>query len=104
MAAEIHVGAVGVILRATIVDQDGTAQSVAAATTKQIKLEKPDGTKAAKTAAFYTDGTDGIIQYTTIAGDLDGAGDWKAQTYVETPTRIIPGSIHTFTVEGNIYT
>lgn len=103
MAAELHIGAVGVILRATIKDQAGTAINVATATLKQIKLEKPDGTRAAKTAAFYTDGSDGVIQYTTVAGDLDMANDWKAEAYVETPTRIIPTSIHTFTVHGNIY-
>lgn len=103
MAAEIHVGTVGLILRATIKDQDGSAVSVADATTKQIRLEKPDGTDSAKPAAFHTDGTDGVIQYTTVAGDLDVAGAWKAQAYVETATRIIPTGPHTFTVKGNIY-
>jgi len=103
MTAEIHVGAVGPVLRPTIKDQAGTAISVADATLKQIKLEKPDGTRSAKTASFYTDGTDGIIQYAFVAGDLDVAGDWKAEAYAETPTRVIPTSIHTFTVHGNIY-
>jgi hypothetical protein len=103
MASEIHVGVVGLIFRATIEDQAGTAVNVATATTKQLKFEKPDGTDAAKTAAFYTDGTDGIIQYTTEAGDIDLAGDWKVQAYVVTSTRTLPTSIHSFTVKGNIY-
>ena len=35
-----------------------------------------------KTASFYTDGSDGIIQYTTINGDLDTAGEWGVQAYI----------------------
>jgi len=56
------------------------------ATLKQIVFLKPDGvTKITKTAIFTTDGSDGKIQYTTIANDIDVGGTWKAEGYVETP-------------------
>jgi len=102
--AEIHLGYIGLILRPTIKDEDDVVVNVSTATTKQIKLEKPDGTQIAKTAAFYTNGSDGIIQYTTIAADIDQVGRWKAQGYIVTPTRTFGTSIHTFDVKGNIYT
>lgn len=105
--AEIHIGAVGLIFRPRFVDQDGAAIDVSTASTLQLKLEKPDGTDAAKTlvASAYGDGdlTDGYADYTTIAGDIDMGGDWKAQAYAVTPSRVIPTKIHTFTVKGNIY-
>ena len=64
----VHNGDVGTVFRLTITDTDGTAIDVSTATTKYIYFQDPAGTKTQQTAAFYTDGTDGKIQYTTIAG------------------------------------
>lgn len=79
-ADEIHLGDIGLVLKATIQDGDSIVD-LSAATTKEIKLKPPKG-GATKTfsAAFFTDGTDGIITYTTVdADDLDVLGDWKIQ-------------------------
>ena len=80
----VHNGDIGTVFRLSIVDTAGTAIDVSTATVKYIYFQDPSGVKTQKTAAFYTDGTDGKIQYTTIAGDIDEVGTWMVQGYVET--------------------
>jgi len=80
----VHNGDIGTIFRLTITDTDGTAIDVSTATTKYIYFQKPSGVRVQKTATFTTDGTDGKIQYTSIAGDIDSVGTWQIQGYVET--------------------
>ncbi len=82
---EIHQGDIGTIFRITVYDGSSTVD-VSGATSKEILFLKPDATTLTKTAAFYTDGTDGIIQYTTITGDLDTVGGWQLQAKVTLPT------------------
>ena len=80
-ANEIHQGDIGTILRLTV--KDGTdAIDLSAATTKEIVLRKPSGSMVTKDATFTTDGSDGQIQYTTVADDLDEAGIWRIQARV----------------------
>jgi hypothetical protein len=76
--------AVGVAIKGTIVEDD-VAVNVSTVTTKQLVFTKPDGTQVTKTAAFLTDGSNGIIQYVTVSGFLDQAGTWSVQGYVVFP-------------------
>lgn len=62
--------------------QDGTAVDISSYTTKQFILTDPDGTAATKTALFDTDGTDGVLKYTTVDGDIDTAGNWHVQARI----------------------
>ena len=80
----VHNGDVGTVFRLTIIDTDGTAIEVSTASVKYIYFQDPNGTRTQETAAFTTDGTDGKIQYTTTAGDIDLVGTWMVQGYVET--------------------
>ena len=75
---DITVGDIGTIVRMTIKEL-GSVVDLSSATTKQLVFKKPSGTTVTKTAAFLTDGTDGIIEYTTQSGDIDVAGNWKVQ-------------------------
>ena len=86
MAAEIHYGDVGTTFILTITDQDGSAVDVSGASTKQIKFEKPSGADVTQTADFTSDGTDGKIEYTTVADDLNETGFWKIQGKVTIAT------------------
>jgi hypothetical protein len=79
MATEVHVGDIGTIIRLTIKDQDKAVIDLSSATTKQIILGLPAGTSSTKTAVFFSDGTDGVIQYVTVSGDLSVSGPWKVQ-------------------------
>ena len=52
---------------------------------------KPDSTTLVVTnpqVKFLTDGTDSLIHYLTEVGDLDIAGNWKAQLRITMPTGI----------------
>lgn len=80
-AGELRVGDIGTVIELTVKD-GGSAVNISAATTKQIKFRKPNGTTVTKTAVFTTDGTDGKIKYTTVADDLDTAGIWRAEAYL----------------------
>lgn len=102
MAAEIHVDDVGTIFRVTVTDEDGAALDISAATLKQIVFEKPDETTTTKTASLDTDGTDGIMRYTTVSGDLDQAGRWKIQGVVGLPSGQWHTNVDTFKVKENL--
>lgn len=75
MTDKININDIGTDLRVTI-KEDGVVVDVSAATVIQIELTKPGGTKVLKTAVNLTDGTDGIISYVTLAGDIDRTGTW----------------------------
>ena len=82
-ANEIHKGDVGTIIRITLKD-GSTVVDISATTTKQLIFGKPCGAASVtKTASFYTDGTDGILQYTTESGFLDTIGIWTVEAYIE---------------------
>jgi hypothetical protein len=82
------------VFYAIVKDQDLAYVNTSAATTRTLLFRKPNGTVLTKTAsqvASYT-GTNAdvaagvtanaVMQYTTIAGDLDVAGLWAVQGIV----------------------
>lgn len=100
-AGEIHLNDIGTEFRCTI--KDGTsAVNVSSASAKQLVFVSPDGTRLVKTASFYTDGTDGIITYTTVDGDINAIGIWTLQGIVTIGTGVFHSDIKNFKVERNI--
>lgn len=77
---EIHVGDIGTSL-GLIVKEAGAIVDIGAATGLTIRLRKPSGTTVGKTATLLTDGSDGIMRYVTVSGDLDEAGWWTRQGF-----------------------
>ena len=77
-ANEIHLNDVGTKFLVTIKD-GSSAVNISSASTKEIIIQKPSGTKITATATFDSDGTDGKIYYVTVADDLDEAGSYKLQ-------------------------
>ena len=101
MASEIHVGDIGTILRITV--YDGTdIVDVSNVDSMTIYLQKPTGATLTKTAVYYTDGTDGIIQYVTESGDLDQAGTWQIQAKIDFGSDVFNTSIEKFKVLRNL--
>lgn len=89
--ARIHFGDIGTDFVVEIPDEStdaahGAVLDISAAITRTIAFEKPDGTTTVQGAAFTTDGTDGLIQFTTTTGFLDQVGRWGIQARVELPT------------------
>lgn len=87
---KIYVGAVGVVVTLGI-DQDLTLS-----TKREIWVKKPDGTEVTWTADIATERedpetgdiipltpADGYLEYITVEDDLDQAGDYSLQAYVE---------------------
>lgn len=100
---EIHVGDVGVELVLEVVDCDGSAIDVSAATETLIFLQKPGGTTVQKTAVFDTTGVDGMIKYVTESGDIDEPGVWSIQGKVTIGGSPFGTAIAIFSVAANIY-
>ena len=102
---EVHFGDIGTIFRATINDCVNGVQSpidLSTVTTLQLIFKSPSGVVKTKTAVFTTDGTDGQIQYVTIADDLDEVGNWKLQAYIVLPSGSWRSDIGTFRVYENL--
>jgi len=77
---------IGTAIRLTIKDQDGNIIDVSGSTVRTLKCDKPGtATNISRNMVFFTDGSDGIVEYITIDGDLDTIGLWELQAYVEMP-------------------
>lgn len=98
---DIHVGDIGTVFKIKIVDDDGIAINIASATTLQIIFLKPNNQRLVKTATLSTDGTDGFIQYSTIADDLDRPGVWRIQGRVVQATFTNSSARSSFHVKPN---
>ena len=80
--ANIHKDDIGTEIRLQVM-KDGEAFPLENALTKQIKMKKPSESILVVDAEFYTDGSDGILTYTTIEDDLDEAGIYAVYAYLE---------------------
>lgn len=98
---QIHVNDVNVVFNGSI-EEDCVVVDISAATNLQFIFKKPDGSSLTKTAVFTTDGTDGAINYSTIAGDLSEAGVWSIQAVVTIGNSVYHSSIKTFKVYNNL--
>lgn len=76
----------GTVIEIDVVRPDGKPRDISAATTLEIHVLKPSGVFVTKPATLSTDGKDGRMQFTTGAGDLDEAGEYRLQGHVVTPT------------------
>lgn len=97
----IHVGDVGTVLQITLT-RDGATFDLSTATVKTFTLISPTHVKQLKTAAFTNSGSDGKVQYTTIAGDLNEPGVWTMQAHVELSIGIWSSDVVPFTVAQNL--
>ena len=101
-ANEIHQNDIGTVFEVTL--QDGeVVVDISTATTKEIVFRKPNaGAVLTRAATFKTDGTDGILQYVTVSGDLDTVGEWHIQSHVIISAGEWRSDIGTFDVLGNL--
>ncbi|HMU74537.1 MAG TPA: hypothetical protein PKD69_02095 [Elusimicrobiota bacterium] len=100
-ANEIHKGDIGTVFTVTV-KEGSVVVDLSSSTAKQIKFRKRSGSILTKTASFVTDGTDGKIKYTTIAGDLDESGPWSIQAVLTFGTNVWSTDIKPFTVHHNV--
>jgi hypothetical protein len=56
------------------------ALNISAASVKECCLCAPNGSKTIRTnAQFVSDGSDGLLKYTSVAADFNSPGDWQLQ-------------------------
>lgn len=100
--SEIRIGDANVRFLITI-EEDCAAVDISMATDKKIIFQKPDGTTLEKDAEFLTDGTDGIIYYNTVDGDIDACGMWKIQAVIYIgSSSLFHSKIKSFRVYSNL--
>ena len=100
-ANEIHLNDIGTQFVLTVKD-GSSAVDISGATTKQIIIQKPSGTKITASTTFSSDGVDGKMYYTTLADDLDEAGSYKLQGKVIISDGTFYTDITTFKVHRNL--
>jgi hypothetical protein len=83
--ASVRQNDVGIVFEITIIDEAG-AVDISNSATRLMVFGKPVVGWFTRQAEFVTDGTDGKIQYKTIPGDLDKAGEWRLQAKIALPT------------------
>jgi len=101
-SAEVHVGDIGTEIRLVVYNQDDSLSNLSLSTETLFWITKPNGTVLEVTADLYSDGTDGILTYTTIDGDIDVAGAYKVQAVVSFSSGVYHSSVQTFRVYGNL--
>lgn len=96
----IYAGDYGQVVEITFidVDTDAAADISGYSTTIQMIFVSPAGVSTAKTATFKTDGTDGIIQYTTESGYLTEGDEWTVRGRVKSASATLTTATHTFNV------
>jgi len=101
MTDEIHAYDIGTIFQLEV-QEDDVAVDISAAISIDFYFGAPSGATKSKVGEFVTDGTDGLIRYTTIADDLDEVGPWQVQAKVELPAWEGHTSIVDFSVYPNV--
>ena len=84
----------------TFIDTDtDAAADISGYTDSQLMIfTDPAGTETSETAAFDTDGSDGIITFTPGDGYFDTAGDWFVRGRVTTTTATLSTQNFSFKV------
>lgn len=91
-----------VALQVQVVDQNGVAVDLSAATGILLWLLAPDGTTRLVPAKFVSNGLDGILQYVTTAQDLNEAGLWQVQAQATFGTQVLLTAWGSFQAFSNI--
>jgi hypothetical protein len=83
-AEKIHQGDVGTVIELLILQAGtNTPEDVSDATTITVRVETKGGTVTEHVGSFVTDGADGLIKFTSVAGTFGVAGEAKIQGYLE---------------------
>ena len=96
----IVVGDYGQVAKITFIDVDTDAAADISnyTTAQQMIFTHPSGISYTKTAAFDSDGTDGIIKYTIDVGLFNKAGWWKVRGRVNRAAATLSTAEHVFEV------
>lgn len=103
MSNNIHLGDIGTIFKVRILDDSTSSPiDISSSIEKVIKFKKSNGVILERNAVFTTDGSDGYMEYSTIAGDLNVSGNWTIQGFVKSSTFENNSEIGVFEIKPNI--
>lgn len=105
MTGTPYTGDVGTSIQLTIKNrQTGAVIDLSTLTAATFTFQRvADSSEFTRTASLYTDGTDGVLEYVTVAGDFDVAGKWKVQpSYTLSSGGPWSGDPETFTVKARL--
>jgi hypothetical protein len=101
MTQEIHQYDIGTIFEVTVLEGE-TPVDLSSAAEKTMIFQKPDKTLLEVPGVLATDGTDGVLHYTTVEDDLDQIGSWKLQLFLAFPVGEWHTDIGKFKVYANL--
>lgn len=78
----IRVQDYGASLRVRLSDTSGSLIDLSSSAARQFYIKRPDGTILIVTATLYTNGTDGVLAYTTVSGDINQTGIYELEARV----------------------
>lgn len=89
--ANIISGDYGQVIQLTVLDTDtGEAGDVSGyAASQSMVFRDPSGNDGTKVAAFTTDGSDGLVQYTLVDGDIDEDGNWNVRVILTSASAVL---------------
>lgn len=97
MANKIYVGDIKVVFRVS------TGLDLTTATKRTLNVRQPSGAAVSWTATTYGDAEDGVLTYTSGAGDFPAAGVYALQAYVELGVAGADGKFYGETVNFVVY-
>lgn len=100
-AGEIHVYDIGTVFQYTIYDQDSNVVNISGGTYTLV-FQKPNNTQLVVAPTALTNGSDGILQYTSVSGDINVAGMWRGQIRINQGSSQWRTDIPTFKVYQNL--
>ena len=101
-STSLHVGEIGKGFVVTILDSTGSPVNLSIATALTFSFLTPSGKVLSVTPRLTTNGVDGSLTYTTVAGDLSEEGVWRLQATVTLASATLHSDITTFSVLPNL--
>lgn len=102
MYSHVHTGEIGIIFKSQVVDQDNNVVNIGSGYTLSMVFRKPDTTYLTVTPILTTDGSDGLMSYTTKGGDINLPGAWQRQGVASGSTAYWTTDITQFQVLANV--
>lgn len=91
-----------VTLQFTMRDQDGGILDVSTAIAPTLVVKRVGAAAVDKILSLVTDGTDGLVKYTTLSTDLDVPGIWRLQGKVTLSGEVFHSDVLSFEVTPNL--
>lgn len=79
----VHAGVTGLVITITVKNDAGLPLDLSQTVTKEFRIKTPSDAVLTRVAANVTDGGDGQLTYTSVAGDIEEVGIYRVQVYLD---------------------